>query len=580
MEQFETHSYDVVVIGAGGAGLRAAIESSALGAKTALVCKSLLGKAHTVMAEGGVAAALGNVDPEDNWKTHFVDTFKAGKFLNHWRMVEIFCKEAPERIYELERWGALFDRTDDGKILQRPFGGHTYRRLCHVGDRTGLEMIRILQDQGIHRGIDVYMETTITHLVNDDSGNIAGAFGYVREDGRFVLFRTKAVIVATGGLGKLYKITSNSWECTGDGFALAYEAGADLQDMEFVQFHPTGMVWPPGVKGVLVTEAVRGEGGILTNSKGERFMKSYDPEKMELSSRDIVSKAIYQEVKAGRGTPHGGVWLDITHLDAEKIKRKLPSMWEQFHKLADLDITKEPMEVGPTTHYMMGGVRVHPETQVTSITGLYAAGEVGCGLHGATRLGGNSLSDLLVFGKRAGEAAAQYALSLKKTPEPDMSQVESEAKLLLAPLGREQGENPYAVQNDLQELMQDKVGIWRNGKDLEVALKAFPALRERAHKTAISGSRLYNPGWHLCRDLPHMIDIAEAITRSALERKESRGAHTRDDCPDSIADPWGKVNLVVSQEKGKMKIHQEPVPSMPPELAKLFQQKKEATKNA
>ncbi len=580
MERFDTREYDVVVIGAGGAGLRAAIESSALGAKTALVCKSLLGKAHTVMAEGGVAAALGNVDPEDNWKTHFVDTFKAGKFLNHWRMVEIFCKEAPERIYELERWGALFDRTEDGKILQRPFGGHTYRRLCHVGDRTGLEMIRILQDQGIHRGIDVFMETTITRLLKDDSGNIAGAFGYVREDGRFVLFRTKAVIAATGGLGKLYKITSNSWECTGDGFALAYEAGADLQDMEFVQFHPTGMVWPPGVKGVLVTEAVRGEGGILKNNAGERFMRNYDPEKMELSSRDIVSKAIYQEVKAGRGTPHGGVWLDITHLDAEKIKKKLPSMWEQFHKLADLDITKEPMEVGPTTHYMMGGVRVHPETQAASIPGLYAAGEVACGLHGATRLGGNSLSDLLVFGKRAGEAAAQYALSLKKTPEPDMSQVESEAKLLLAPLGREKGENPYAVQNDLQELMQDKVGIWRNGKDLHEALKAFPRLRERAQNVSISGSRIYNPGWHLCRDLLHMIDIAETITKSALERKESRGAHTRDDCPDPIADPWGKVNLVVFQEKDKMKIRHEPVPPMPPELTQLFQQKKEATKNA
>jgi len=573
MESFETHEYDVIVIGAGGAGLRAAIESSAQGAKTALVCKSLLGKAHTVMAEGGVAAALGNVDPGDNWKTHFVDTFKAGKFLNHWRMVEIFCKEAPERIYELERWGALFDRTEDGKILQRPFGGHSHRRLCHVGDRTGLEMIRILQDQGIHRGIDVFMETTITRLIKDEQGHMAGAFGYVREDGRFALFRTKAVILATGGLGKLYKITSNSWECTGDGFALAYEAGADLQDMEFVQFHPTGMVWPPGVKGVLVTEAVRGEGGILKNSKGERFMKDYDPEKMELSSRDIVSKAIYQEVKAGRGTPHGGVWLDITHLDAEKIKKKLPSMWEQFHKLADLDITQEPMEVGPTTHYMMGGVRVHPETQAASIPGLYAAGEVACGLHGATRLGGNSLSDLLVFGKRAGEAAGQYALSLKRLPEPDLGQVEEESKLLLAPLEREKGENPFAVQNDLQDLMQNQVGIWRNGKDLEEALKTFPKLRERARNVSISGSRIYNPGWHLCRDLLHMIDVAETITRSALERKESRGAHTRDDCPKPIDDPWGKVNLVVRQDRGKMHLRQEPVPPMPPELAELFHPK-------
>lgn len=579
MERFESREYDVIVIGAGGAGLRAAIESSAFGAKTALICKSLLGKAHTVMAEGGVAAALGNVDPEDNWKTHFVDTFKAGKFLNHWRTVEIFCKEAPERVLELERWGALFDRTEDGKILQRPFGGHSYRRLCHVGDRTGLEMIRILQDQGIHRGMDVFMETTITRLIKDDAGKIAGAFGYVREDGHFVLFRTKAVILATGGLGKLYKITSNSWECTGDGFALAYEVGADLQDMEFVQFHPTGMVWPPGVRGVLVTEAVRGEGGTLKNSKGERFMKSYDPEKMELSSRDIVSKAIYQEVKAGRGTPHGGVWLDITHLDADKIKRKLPSMWEQFHKLADLDITKEPMEVGPTTHYMMGGVRVHPETQASSLPGLYAAGEVACGLHGATRLGGNSLSDLLVFGKRAGESAAQYALSLKKSPELNMSQVEEEAKLLLAPLEREKGENPYAVQSELQDLMQNKVGIWRNGQDLEEALKAFPKLRERAQNVNISGTRIYNPGWHLCRGLPHMIDIAETITRSAWERKESRGAHTRDDCPKPIDDTWGKVNLVICQDMGKMNLRQEPVPPIPPELAQLFP-KKEAAKNA
>lgn len=573
MERFDTHEYDVIVIGAGGAGLRAAIESSAKGAKTALICKSLLGKAHTVMAEGGVAAALGNVDPADGWKTHFVDTFKAGKFLNHWRMVEIFSKEAPERVLELERWGALFDRTDDGKILQRPFGGHSYRRLCHVGDRTGLEMIRTLQDRGIHQGIDVFMETTITRLISDANGRIAGAFGYVREDGRFSLFHSKAVILATGGLGKLYKITSNSWECTGAGFSLAYEAGADLQDMEFVQFHPTGMVWPPGVRGILVTEAVRGEGGILKNSEGERFMKRYDPEKMDLSSRDIVSKAIYQEVKAGRGTPHGGVWLDITHLDADKIKRKLPSMWEQFHKLADLDITKEPMEVGPTTHYMMGGVRVHPETQATSIAGLYAAGEVACGLHGATRLGGNSLSDLLVFGRRAGEAAAHYALSQKKLSEVNQAQIVEESKLLLAPFEREKGENPFAIQSELQDLMQNKVGIWRNQKDLEEALKGMAQLKERARRAGISGSRMYNPGWHLCRDLLHMLDIAEAIAKCALERRESRGSHTRDDCPKSIDDPWSRVNLVARQDRDEMHLRQEPVPQMPAELAQLFQQK-------
>jgi len=573
MEHYETHEYDVLVIGAGGAGLRAAIEASALGAKTALVCKSLLGKAHTVMAEGGVAAAFGNVDPQDSWKAHFVDTMKAGKFLNNWRMVEIFCKEAPERVLELERWGALFDRTEDGKILQRPFGGHRFRRLCHVGDRTGLEMIRILQDQGIHKGIDVFMETTITRLLREgQDGGIAGAFGYVRESGRFILFRAKAIILATGGLGKLYKITSNSWECTGDGFALAYEAGADLQDMEFVQFHPTGMVWPPGVRGVLVTEAVRGEGGILKNSEGERFMKRYDPERMELSSRDIVSKAIYQEVKAGRGTPHGGVWLDVTHLDPEVIKRKLPSMYEQFHKLADLDITKEPMEVGPTTHYMMGGVRVEPETQATSIPGLYAAGEVACGLHGATRLGGNSLSDLLVFGKRAGEAAAKYALALEKLPEVDGSQIEEEVELLLSPFEREGGENPYVIYAELQELMQDKVGIWRTREDLEEGLKGILRLKERAAKAGISGPRTYNPGWHLCRDLLHMLDVAEAITRSALERQESRGAHTRDDYPEPVDEPWGKVNLVVFQEDGEMRLRREPVPEMPEELAQLFEE--------
>ena len=575
MEPYETHEYDVIVIGAGGAGLRAAIEASARGAKTALICKSLLGKAHTVMAEGGVAAAFGNVDPQDGWKAHFVDTMKAGKFLNNWRTVEIFCKEAPERVLELERWGALFDRTEDGKILQRPFGGHSFRRLCHVGDRTGLEMIRTLQDQGVHRGIDVFMETTVARLLTDGE-RISGAFGYVREDGRFISFRAKAVVLATGGLGKLYKITSNSWECTGDGFALAYEAGADLQDMEFVQFHPTGMVWPPGVRGILVTEAVRGEGGILKNSEDERFMQRYDPEKMDLSSRDIVSKAIYQEVKAGRGTPHGGVWLDITHLDPEVIKRKLPSMYDQFHKLADLDITQEPMEVGPTTHYMMGGVRVEPETQATSIPGLYAAGEVACGLHGATRLGGNSLSDLLVFGQRAGEAAAHYALSLAgESPQIDEPQIDGEIEALLAPFERD--ENPYLIHSELQELLQDQVGIWRTEQDLVGALEGIARLRERAQRAGIAGSRMYNPGWHLCRDLLHMVEIAEAIARSALERQESRGAHTRDDCPDRVDDTWGKVNLVVYQEGGELRLRREPVPEMPAELAQLFE---EASKDA
>jgi succinate dehydrogenase / fumarate reductase flavoprotein subunit len=576
MEKYYSHDYDVIVIGAGGAGLRAAIEASAMGAKTALICKSLLGKAHTVMAEGGVAAAFGNVDPQDNWKVHYVDTFKAGKFLNNWRMVEVYTKEATERVLELERWGALFDRTPEGKILQRPFGGHSYRRLCHVGDRTGLELIRTLQEHGIHQGFDVFMEMTITRLLKDGN-RISGAFGYAREDGRFSLFRAKSVVLATGGLGKLYKITSNSWECTGDGFALAYEAGAELQDMEFVQFHPTGMVWPPGVRGLLVTEAVRGEGGLLKNSLGERFMKNYDPEKMELASRDIVSKAIYQETQAGRGTPHGGVWLDITHVDGAKIKKKLPSMWEQFHKLADLDITKEPMEIGPTTHYMMGGVRVDPETQSTNISGLYAAGEVACGLHGATRLGGNSLSDLLVFGKRAGESAGKYALSQRALPAIDEKMIEEEAKMLLAPFEREGGENPFVIQSALQELMQSKVGIWRSAALMKEAIEELSKLKEKASKMGVTGARLYNPGWHLTRDLPHMLDIAETIARSAYERQESRGAHTRDDFTNPIDETWGKVNQVIRPENGKAVLRKEPVPEMPAELKALFQ--KEVKKN-
>jgi succinate dehydrogenase / fumarate reductase flavoprotein subunit len=570
MDQYTKHEYDVLIIGAGGAGLRAAIEASSKGAKTALICKSLLGKAHTVMAEGGVAAAFGNVDPEDDWKTHYVDTFKAGKFLNNWRTVEIYAKEATERVLELERWGALFDRTQDGKILQRPFGGHSYRRLCHVGDRTGLELIRTLQEQGIHQGFDIFMEYTITRLLKDGD-KISGAFGYTREKGDFHLFSAKSVVVATGGLGKIYKITSNSWECTGDGYALCFEAGAELQDMEFVQFHPTGMVWPPGVRGILVTEAVRGEGGILTNSEGKRFMEDYDPEKMELSSRDVVSKAIYQETQAGRGTPHGGVWLDITHLDGEKIKKKLPSMWEQFHKLADLDITKEPMEVGPTTHYMMGGVKAESMTQSTNVPGLYAAGEVACGLHGATRLGGNSLSDLLVFGKRAGEAAAEYALGQSGTPKIDNELIEKEAELLLAPFHREDGENPFVLQSDLQHLMQDKVGIWRTGQLMQEAIDGIAKLKERAANVSITGSRMFNPGWHMARDLPHMLDIAESIAHSALAREESRGAHTRDDFPDRLDETWGKKNHVVIKDGDKEVLREEPVAEMPKELADLFE---------
>jgi len=575
MTEYQTHEFDVVIIGAGGAGLRAAIEASSKGAKTALICKSLLGKAHTVMAEGGVAAAMGNLDPDDGWKTHFVDTFKAGKMLNNWKTVEIYTKEAPERVWELERWGAVFDRTAEGKISQRPFGGHSYRRLCHVGDRTGLELIRTLQEHGVHQGIEIFMEMTITRLLKDGD-KISGCFGYTRAEGALHLFKAKAVIIATGGLGKLWKVTSNSWECTGDGFALSYEAGAELQDMEFVQFHPTGMVWPPGVRGILVTEAVRGEGGILTNSEGDRFMKNYDPDKMELSSRDVVSKAIYQETQAGRGSPHGGVFLDISHLDGEKIKKKLPSMYEQFYKLADLDITKEPMEVGPTTHYMMGGVKAESETQSTNVPGLYAAGEVACGLHGATRLGGNSLSDLIVFGKRAGEAAAEYALGQSAMPNINEDDLNREIEQLHAPLERTDGENPYAIMEELQNIMQDKVGIWRTGELMAEAIEDILKLRERAKSTSVSGGKAFNPGWHLARDLPHMLELAETVARSAHAREESRGAHTRDDFPDRLDDTWGKVNHIVIKSGEEAQIRQEPVPEMPDELKALFTDKEVA----
>src|SRR5438309_1314144 len=454
-ERYETHDYDVIVVGAGGAGLRAAIAAAQAGVKTAVICKSLLGKAHTVMAEGGVAASLGNVDAYDDWKLHFADTWEGGKYINNWRMVELFAKEAPERVLELERWGAIFDRTPQGKINQRPFGSHRARRLAHIGDRTGLEIIRTLQDKGVHSGIDVYMEYTLTRLIKDEGGKVSGAFGYRREDGRFVLFKAGAVVMATGGWGKVYKVTSNSWESTGDGCAMAYEAGAELMDMEMVQFHPTGMVWPPGVRGILVTEAVRGEGGILRNAKGERFMERYDPKKLDLSSRDVVSRAIYKEVQAGRGSPHGGAFLDISHRGAEVIKKKLPSMHEQFLKLADIDITRSPMEVAPTIHYVMGGVRVEAGTGASTVPGLYAAGEVAAGLHGANRLGGNSLSDLLVFGKRAGEHAAAYAKALRTLPAVDGRQAAAERALLQRPFDAPGGENPFTLHEDLQDVRSE-----------------------------------------------------------------------------------------------------------------------------
>ncbi|HKW17262.1 MAG TPA: FAD-binding protein [Terriglobales bacterium] len=572
-DKFETREHDVLVIGAGGAGLRAALEALAHGASVGIVSKSLLGKAHTVMAEGGIAAAMGNVDASDNWRTHFRDTMRGGKFLNNWRMAQIHAQEAPDRVRELEQWGALFDRTDDGRILQRAFGGHSFKRLCHVGDRTGLEMIRTLQDRGVQMGFDVYMECTVTRLLTDN-GRVVGAFGYWRENGRFIVLKAKAVVLATGGIGKAYPITSNSWEYTGDGMALAYEAGAELMDMEFVQFHPTGMVWPPGVQGLLVTEAVRGEGGILRNKNGERFMEKYDPQRMELSTRDVVARSIYTEVKEGRGTEHGGAYLDISQKPAEYVKRKLPSMYHQFLELADVDITKGPMEVGPTCHYMMGGVRVEAETAATTVPGLFAAGEVAAGLHGANRLGGNSLSDLLVFGRRAGLAAAEYAKK-QTAVSVDAAQIETGERDALAPFGRSSSENPYMLHADLQKSMQSLVGIFRTEGDLNSALEKIAQLKDRAKSLSITGSRMFNPGWHLCADLKSLLTVSEAVTRSAIARKESRGAHSRIDFPNYDAS-WGKQNNIISYRAGEMVLQQRPTPEMPQDLQVLVTDEKGA----
>jgi len=565
--KYETHEHDVLIIGAGGAGLRAAIEALAQGARVGVVCKSLLGKAHTVMAEGGLAAAMANVDRADDWRTHFRDTMRGGKFLNNWRMAQLHAQEAPDRVRELEQWGALFDRTETGDIMQRAFGGHTFKRLCHVGDRTGLEMIRTLQDRGVELGFDVFMECTVTRLLRDGD-RVAGAFGYWRESGRFVNFKAKSIVIATGGIGKSWRVTSNSWECTGDGMALAYEAGAELLDMEFVQFHPTGMVWPPGVQGILVTEAVRGEGGVLRNNKGERFMEKYDPKRMELSTRDVVARSIYTEVKEGRGSPHGGAFLDISHKPPEVVKQKLPSMYHQFKDLADVDITKGPMEVGPTCHYVMGGIRVEAETGQSSLPGLFSAGEAAAGLHGANRLGGNSLSDLLVFGRRAGYAAAEHA---KKTPMPtlDTAQIEEAEREVLAPFERKEGENPYSIHHDLQELMQNLVGIFRVDEDLRKALSELEKLKERAKRMRVEGSRLFNPGWHLSRDLHNMLIVSEAAAHAALARTESRGAHSRLDYP-KTEDEWGKKNNVIVQKNGAMTLFEVPVRETPEELKKVL----------
>jgi succinate dehydrogenase / fumarate reductase, flavoprotein subunit len=595
----ERHQYDVIVVGAGGAGLRAAIAAHDAGARTAVVCKSLLGKAHTVMAEGGIAAAMGNRWPEDNWEVHFRDTMRGGKMLNNWRMAQLHAQEAPERVLELEDWGALFDRTDDGLISQRDFGGHKYARLAHVGDRTGLEMIRTLQQRTVELGIDVFMECTVTDLLKDEAtGTISGAFGYWRETGRFITFEAPAVILATGGIGKSFKVTSNSWEYTGDGHALALRAGASLINMEFVQFHPTGMVWPPSVKGLLVTESVRGDGGILKNSEGKRFMFDYIPEFFkaetadtveeadawyedkknnrrppELLPRDEVARAINSEIKAGRGSPHGGIYLDIaSRRTPEFIKKRLPSMYHQFKELADVDITAEPMEIGPTCHYVMGGVEVDADTQESSVKGLYAVGECSGGMHGSNRLGGNSLGDLLVFGKRAGEFASEYAASLgEERPVVAESDVATASSSALAPFELEGGENPYSIQSDLQQQMNDLVGIIRNGDELAQALKEIEAFKVRAEQLSVEGHRQYNPGWHLAIDLRNMLMVSECIAMAALERTESRGGHTRDDFP-MTDDSWGSKNLVLRLDgSGDLELVHQDLPVMPDELKTYFQ---------
>jgi succinate dehydrogenase / fumarate reductase flavoprotein subunit len=595
---YDVHDYDVIVIGAGGAGLRAAIEAQSQGVKTALVCKSLLGKAHTVMAEGGIAAAMRNVWKEDGWQVHFRDTMRGGKMLNNWRMAQLHAQESPDRVLELEEWGAVFDRTKDGLISQRDFGGHRYARLAHVGDRTGLEMIRTLQQRAVSLGIDVHMEVNLQRLLKDGD-RVCGAVGYWRPSGKLVVFRAKAIVVATGGVGKSWKFTSNSWECTGDGMALALDAGAELIDMECVQFHPTGMVWPPSVRGLLVTEGVRGDGGTLRNSDGTRFMFNYIPEYFkgetadnekeadawyddksnrrtpDLLPRDEVARAINAEVKAGRGSPHGGVFLDIhTRRSADYIRKRLPSMYHQFKELAGVDITKEPMEVGPTCHYIMGGVRVDADTEATRVPGLYAAGEVAGGMHGANRLGGNSLSDLLVFGRRAGLAAAQHAKGLKAAGTVDKGQVEAAVADMLAPFQRSGNENPYAIHADLQECMQSLVGIIRTEGELKKALEEIAVLKQRLGRVRVEGGREFNPGWHLALDLHAMLTVSESTTLGALERKESRGGHTRDDYP-MADDRFGKVNVVIRRKAdGQLGVSQEPLPQMPPELQALMKEPK------
>ncbi|MBM4420109.1 MAG: fumarate reductase/succinate dehydrogenase flavoprotein subunit [Chloroflexi bacterium] len=595
-EVSERHAYDVVVIGAGGAGIRAAIEAHQAGARTAIVCKSLFGKAHTVMAEGGIAAAMRNVWKEDGWQVHFRDTMRGGKLLNNWRMAQLHAQEAPDRVLELEEWGAMFDRTNDGLILQRDFGGHRYARLAHVGDRTGLEMIRTLQQRAVELGIDVFMEYTLQRLLTD-AGRVTGAIGYKRQTGELVLFAAKAVVLATGGIGKAWKVTSNSWEYSGDGQAMALEAGAELIDMEMVQIHPTGMIWPPSVRGILVTEGVRGDGGTLKNTSGKRFMFDYIPEFFkaetadtekeadawytdkrnnrrtpDLLPRDEVARAINAEIKAGRGTAHGGVYLDIaSRRSPDYIRKRLPSMYVQFKELAGVDITVQPMEVAPTLHYVMGGIRVEADTAATTLPGLYAAGEVAAGMHGANRLGGNSLSDLLVFGRRAGKSAAEYAGRASAPPAANEAQIESAAAAMLKPLGAGDGENPYRIQSELQETMHELVGIIRDESGLKEAIRRIQTYKERLEQVRVPGGRAYNPGWNLALELRSLLMVAEASATSALMRQESRGGHTREDFPKTDGE-WGKKNIVSMRQGDTLVQRTEPLPIVPDELKKILEE--------
>lgn len=600
MTEITTHEHDVVIIGAGGAGLRAAIEASSNGASVAMISKSMLGKAHTVMAEGGAAAALANKDPRDSWEVHFRDTMKGGKYLGDWRMARIHAQQAPDRIRELEQWGAVFDRTPKGLTSQRNFGGHTYPRLAHIGDATGLELIRTLQQKGVHMGMDVFMEFTVRRLFKTE-GRVSGCFAYDRNDGSLHVFKAKSVVLATGGITRCWEVCSGSWEYTGEGHALAYWAGAEIGDMEFVQFHPTGMIWPPSVKGILVTEGVRGEGGMLRNSEGDRFMFNYVPEMYEdefadtekealewvdevvsgklatkrrppeLLTRDVVAKAINSERAAGRASEHGGAYLDISWRDEEEVKKKLPGMYHQFKELAAVDITKQPMEVGPTAHYVMGGVKVDPETQETTIPGLYAAGEAATGLHGANRLGGNSLSDLIVFGKIAGEQAAYSASNIQSFPEIDQSEIEEVVEETLAPLYREGGENPAKVVEDLRKMMQDKVGIIRTRALLEEALSDLDEFEARSMETFGGSGTTYNPGWHQALEIGAMVDVSRMCALAALRREESRGGHTREDFPTPDHSHWGKINsVIVKREDGGMDIDYVSYPPIPEDLKSLL----------